>query len=50
MKGPEGPDKNSKQPQNESEADFHSREVTGFEMGGNGGVSKHQCFKAVPTA
>ncbi len=30
MKGPEGPVKNSKQPQNESEADYHSRGVTGI--------------------
>lgn len=37
MKGPEGPVRNSKQPQNESEADYHSRGVTGNGGGGNGG-------------
>lgn len=35
MKGPEGPVRNSKQPQNESEADYHSRGVTGNGDGGN---------------
>lgn len=36
MKGPEGPVRNSKQPQNESEADYHSRGVSGNGCGGNG--------------
>jgi|GEM_PF-3791541 len=36
MKGPEGPGRKGNQPQNESEADFHSREVSGIEGCGNG--------------
>lgn len=35
MKGPEGPGRKGNQPQNESEADFHSREVSGFWWCGN---------------
>jgi len=36
MKGPEGPGKKGNQPQNESEADFHSGGLAGFGVGGNG--------------
>lgn len=36
MKGPEGPGRKGNQPQNESEADFHSRDLTGLGGCGNG--------------
>lgn len=36
MKGPEGPGRKGNQPQNESEADFHPREVSGIGGRGNG--------------
>ena len=44
MKGPEGPGRKGNQPQNESEADFHSRDLTGLGVRGNGSL---QLLKSV---